>query len=529
MKRIFLIVLDSLGIGEEPDAHLFGDHDCNTMKRISKSPFYRNDNSRKLGLANIDGQEYLKPVEHPLGAVMRLREKSMGKDTTIGHWEIAGIVSPEPLPTYPDGFPAEIISAFEKETGRKVLCNRPYSGTEVLKDYGEEHMKSGDLIVYTSADSVFQIAANEAVVPPETLYEYCRIARRILTGKHAVGRVIARPFVGNSRDEFKRTANRHDFSLEPPKDTVLDAIVNAGKTVYAVGKINDIFAGQGITEYVYTHSNTEGLQITLDALDKDFEGLCFVNLVDFDSQYGHRQDIDGYAKAFREFDDWLPKFTERMRDDDVLMITADHGCDPGDDHTDHTREYVPFILYGKNVIPGNYGTCPTFSCIAATVAEYLGVPFECEGQAQPVFYGTEKGITKEALCNAALDAMKKAYVPYSGYAVGAALLTKTGRIFTGCNIENAAYSPTVCAERTAVFKAVSEGELDFSMIAVCGGKDGRIEDAFPPCGVCRQVLAEFSEESMPVLLVTSANPLSFREYAFRELLPGAFTPKYIRK
>ena len=525
MKRVFLIVLDSVGIGEEPDAHLFGDHDCNTMKRISGSPFYRNENMRSLGLANIDGQEYLWPVEKPMGAFARLQEKSMGKDTTIGHWEISGIISPSPLPTYPDGFPEEIISAFEEATGRKALCNKPYSGTEVIKDYGEEHMKTGDLIVYTSADSVFQIAAHEEVVPLDKLYEYCRTARKILTGKHAVGRVIARPFVGTSSADFKRTANRHDFSVEPPKKTMLDAIKDAGQTVYAVGKINDIFAGQGISEYVYTHGNTEGLKITLEALDKEFEGLCFVNLVDFDSQYGHRQDVDGYAKAFAEFDEWLPSFIKKMRDDDVLMITADHGCDPGDDHTDHTREYIPFLIYGKNVIPGNHGTKTPFSVIAKTVTEYLGVPFDCEGEALPVFPGNAPAITGETLCMAAIRAMGNAYVPYSGYKVGAALVTKTGKVYLGCNIENAAYSPSVCAERTALFKAVSEGNREFAGIAVTGGPDGKIEGSFPPCGVCRQVLAEFCAPEMPVYLVESDAPLKFKTMTLGELLPESFTPK----
>ena len=527
MKRVFLIVLDSLGIGEEPDAHLFGDHDCNTMMRISGSRFYRNVHTREMGLANIDGQEYLGPVEYPSGAVARLQEKSMGKDTTIGHWEIAGIISPNPLPTYPEGFPPEIIAAFEEATGRKVLCNKPYSGTDVIRDYGEEHMKTGALIVYTSADSVFQIAAHEEVVPLEKLYEYCRTARKIMSGKHAVGRIIARPFVGTCAADFKRTANRHDFSVEPPKETLLDAIVKAGKDVYAVGKIHDIFAGRGMTEFVYTHGNTEGLKITLEALDKEFEGLCFVNLVDFDSQYGHRQDVDGYAAAFTEFDDWLPRFTEKMREDDVLMITADHGCDPGDDHTDHTREYIPLLIYGKNVKPGSQGTKPTFAYIAATVADYLGVPFECAGAPLPVFKTPSDA--EADLCRAAVRAMKNAYAPYSGYSVGAALRTADGRIFTGCNVENAAYSPGNCAERTAVFKAVSEGAKVFTGIAVAGGKNGQVEGLFPPCGVCRQVLREFADTDLPVFLVKADDPLAYEKRTLGELLPDSFGPTFIKK
>lgn len=378
-KRVFLIVLDSCGIGEMPDARDFGDKDCNTLKRISESKYFSCVNTAKMGIGYIDGCDYLPKVHTTSAAVGRLSEKSKGKDTTIGHWEIAGVVSDKPLPTFPNGFPQNVIDEFSRQTGRGVLCNMPYSGTEVIKDFGEEHIKTGDLIVYTSADSVFQIAAHEKIVPPEKLYDYCRIARKILSGENAVGRVIARPFEtvdGN----FERTANRHDFSLAPPKETMLDAVSKSGKTVYAVGKIYDIFAGKGITEHIFTHSNTEGMKIALDALNKNFEGLCLVNLVDFDMLYGHRQDIDGYAKAFSEFDEWLPSFTERMNKNDILIITADHGCDPGDESTDHSREYVPLIVYGENVKPQNVGTLGTFAEIASFVTEYLEVPFDCAGK-----------------------------------------------------------------------------------------------------------------------------------------------------
>lgn len=379
MKRVFLIVLDSLGVGEMPDAAAFGDKDCNTLKRISTSPEFCIDNLFKMGLGNIDGVNFLKKAELPSAAFARMTERSAGKDTTIGHWEIAGVVSDSPMPTYPDGFPSEILDEFSKKTGRGILCNKPYSGTKVIADYGEEHIKTGDLIVYTSADSVFQIAAHEDIVPPETLYEYCRIAREILVGDHAVGRVIARPFVGNYPD-FTRTSNRHDFSVEPPKETLLDAIKSANKTVYAVGKIFDIFAGKGVTEKAFTTSNLDGIEKTLKALDTDFNGLCFINLVDFDMLYGHRQDINGYAKALTEFDRYLPEITTKMRDDDILVITADHGCDPGDNSTDHTREYTPLIVYGKSVKPINLGTRKTFADIAATVADYLDVDFKCDGE-----------------------------------------------------------------------------------------------------------------------------------------------------
>lgn len=379
MKRVFLIVLDSCGIGAMPDCRDFGDENCNTLKRISESQYFSAENMLKLGLGNIDGIDYLDKSNNPLATAARLAEKSKGKDTTIGHWEIAGIVSEKSLPTYPNGFPRSVIDEFSKKTGRKIICNKPYSGTNVIRDYGKEHVETGALIVYTSADSVFQIAAHESVVPIGTLYEYCKIAREILCGENAVGRVIARPFEGEY-PSFSRTANRHDFSLSPPKETLLDVLVKNGKTVYAVGKICDIFAGNGISEYVFTHSNKEGMEKALEALDKDFNGLCFVNLVDYDMLYGHRQDTDGYAKAFAEFDGWLPSFIDRMKNEDVLMITADHGCDPGDSHTDHTREYTPLIIYGKQVKPLNLGTRQTFADIAATVADYLGIPFECDGE-----------------------------------------------------------------------------------------------------------------------------------------------------
>lgn len=379
MKRVFLIVLDSLGIGEMPDAAAFGDKNCNTLKRISASPEFCIDNLIKMGLGNIDGVNFLPKTDLPTAAFARMTERSAGKDTTIGHWEIAGVVSDSPMPTYPDGFPSEILDEFSKQTGRKVLCNKPYSGTKVIADYGEEHLKTGDLIVYTSADSVFQIAAHEDIVPPETLYEYCRIARKILVGDHAVGRVIARPFIGDFPN-FTRTSNRHDFSVEPPKETLLDAVKSANKTVYAIGKIFDIFAAKGVTEKAFTASNLDGIEKTLKALDTDFDGLCFINLVDFDMLYGHRQDINGYAKALTEFDRYLPEITSKMRDGDILVITADHGCDPGDDSTDHTREYTPLIVYGKSVKPINLGTRKTFADIAATLAEYLDVDFKCDGE-----------------------------------------------------------------------------------------------------------------------------------------------------
>lgn len=379
MKRVFLCVLDSVGIGNAPDAEIFGDKNSNTMKSISSSSEFKIPNLIKMGLGNIDGINYLPKEANPSASAGRLTEKSKGKDTTIGHWEIAGIVSENPLPTYPQGFPAEVIKEFEEKADVGTLCNKPYSGTEVIKDFGEEHLKTGKLIIYTSADSVFQIAAHEKIVPPEKLYEYCRIARKILTGKHGTGRVIARPFEGE-KGNFRRTANRHDFSIEPPKRTLLDALSENNLDTIAVGKITDIFVGKGISESIFTHSNAEGTEKMLKTAEKDFNGLCFINLVDFDMVYGHRRDVNGYAKALSEFDAFLPAFQDKMKDDDLLIITADHGCDPSFKGTDHTRESVPLIVYGKKIKSTNLGTRNTFADISATIASIFGVDFQTDGK-----------------------------------------------------------------------------------------------------------------------------------------------------
>lgn len=381
IKRIFLIVLDSCGVGAAPDSERFGDIGVNTLRSCAASPKFSIPHLIEAGLGNLDGIDYLPKTDHPTAALARLQEASMGKDTTIGHWEIAGIVSPNPLPTYPQGFPQEVLEEFEKQTGRGVLCNLPYSGTDVIRDYGEEQKKTGKWIVYTSADSVFQVAANENWIPLEELYDACRKARAILRGKHGVGRVIARPYVGQSPSEFRRTSNRHDFSLEPPKQTMLDAIKAAGLDTLAVGKIYDIFAGQGTTEHIFNKSNADGMAHTDEYAARDFHGLCFVNLVDFDMQYGHRRDVDGYANALTEFDSWLGQFLPKLGEDDLVMITADHGCDPAyTATTDHTREYVPLVVLGKQVKPVNLGTRKSFADIAATVTELLNVPFETPGK-----------------------------------------------------------------------------------------------------------------------------------------------------
>lgn len=369
-KRVFIIVLDSCGCGEMPDSYLWHDEGSNTLGAIRNDEHFNCPNLVELGLFNIDTVGG--GIANPKGSYAGLKETSMGKDTTIGHWEIAGIISPKPLPTYPNGFPQDVIEEFERRTGRKVLCNKPYSGTEVIKDYGKESIETGALIVYTSADSVFQIAAHESYVSVPELYKYCEIAREMLQGEHGVGRVIARPFTGEW--PYTRTPNRHDYSLVPPHTTMLDCLKDAGLATISVGKIYDIFAGKSVSESNRTTSNTNGMEVTLDIQKRDFEGLCFVNLVDFDMKYGHRNDIAGYANAMTEFDVQLGQFLPNMRNDDLLIITADHGCDPSTPSTDHSREYVPMIVCGKHVKEGvNLGTRNTFADISATVLDYLGV------------------------------------------------------------------------------------------------------------------------------------------------------------
>lgn len=379
-KRVFLIVLDSVGAGAAPDADRFGDSGCDTLGTCVRSGKLQVPTLAELGLYQIEGTSFQKQKEETIGCYMKLQEQSAGKDTTVGHWEIAGVISPKPLPVYPEGFPDEVIREFEKETGRGVLCNRPYSGTEVIRDYGREHLKTGKLIVYTSADSVFQIAAHEEKVPLEELYADCRIARKIMTGEHGVGRVIARPFVGEYPD-FTRTVNRHDFSVEPPKETLLDALKKAGKSVIGVGKIHDIFAGRGITETFPNKGNIRNMEQTLELMDKEFEGLCFVNLVDFDMIYGHRNDVDGYVNALNEVDPKIRQLMGKMRREDVLILTADHGCDPGFPGTDHTREYVPCLCFGEHLKKGcGLGIRHSYADIAATIADIFNISFQGDGK-----------------------------------------------------------------------------------------------------------------------------------------------------
>ena len=519
-RRVFIIVLDSMGIGEMPDAYRWHDEGSNTLGAIRNHPEFDCPNLKKLGLFNIDGTGGGEP--HPLGSYARMTELSNGKDTTTGHWEIAGLISENPFPTYPDGFPDDVISGIEKITGRRVVCNKTYSGTEVIKDYGPSHMKTGDLIVYTSADSVIQIAAHEDVIPVPELYDICTKVREFMTGRHAVGRVIARPFTGEY--PFVRTPRRHDFSLVPPKDTMVDLIRDAGLDMISVGKIYDIFAGKGIkeSECNRTADNADGMNKTLEIAGRDFNGLCFVNLVDFDSSYGHRNDIRGYAAAMTAFDKWLGGFLPELRPDDMLIITADHGCDPSTPSTDHSREYTPMLMYGAKIRSNmNLHTRSSFADISATVLDYLGVD-QGPTAGKSFLNDVYMPVTAEKLMKLACEARKNAYAPYSEFKVGAALLGRSGKVYLGCNAENAAFSPGICAERCAIYKAVSEGERKFTCIAVAGGKKKKPDGLCMPCGVCRQVMAEFCDGNFGIIAGT---PGHFETYTLNEILPGAFTPE----
>ncbi len=376
VNRITVIVLDGVGIGALPDAAKYGDEKSNTLSNTAKAVGGLNlPNLEAFGLANAAGVEIqgISPVDKPLAAFGKSAEKSAGKDTTTGHWEIAGIILEHPFPVYPSGFPPEIIQPFEAAINRKVLWNKPASGTEIIAMLGEEHMRTGYPIVYTSADSVFQVAAHEEVIPLEELYEICRKARALLTGKHAVGRVIARPFIGTPGD-FKRTKNRKDFSVKPPSKTVLNSIAESGMEVVGVGKITDIFAGEGITRSLKTADNIDGVNKIINLLKTPFQGLIFSNLVEFDMLFGHRNNPGGYAGALKAFDNRLPEIMAALGEDDILVITADHGCDPTTPGTDHTREYVPLLIYGKPVNVCCLGTRETFADLGATIADLLKIP-----------------------------------------------------------------------------------------------------------------------------------------------------------
>ena len=372
IKRVILIVLDSAGVGELPDAKSFGDVGSNTFAHIGEITGGLNlPNMQKLGLGNIIDIKGVSKIENPLGLYGKAKELAKGKDTTTGHWEIAGLVTKHPFPTYPNGFPKNTIEEFEKKTGRKVLCNLPYSGTEVINAYGDEAIENGKFIVYTSADPVFQIAAHEKYISLDELYKACEIALEICSKESPVARVIARPFLGENGN-YTRTANRHDFSVLPPKKTLLDELKENNLDVVGIGKISDIFAGQGITENKGSNKdNLDGILKTITAIKENTEGLIFTNLVDFDAKYGHRRNASGYKEALEEFDNYLPEIISNMRDSDLLIITADHGCDPTFKGTDHTREYIPILAYSKDIKSGNIGIRESFSDIAATIKKLL--------------------------------------------------------------------------------------------------------------------------------------------------------------
>lgn len=381
MKRAILIVLDSVGIGEMPDAHLYGDVGSNTLGNIAKAVGGMDiPNLEASGLGNIAPLEGVKKQDRPLAAYGKSAELSVGKDTVTGHWEMSGVILEKPLNTYPNGFSKEIMDAFEKKIGRKTIGNEVASGTEIIERLGEEHVRTGHPIIYTSADSVFQIAAHEGIIPLEELYRYCEIAREMLVGDWQVGRVIARPFTGEN-GAFKRTSNRKDYSLDPFNKTILEYVKEAGSNVMCVGKIEDVFNKIGVTHSVHTKNNLEGVHETINFMEKDMPGLIWSNLVDFDMQFGHRNDYTGYYNAIREFDGKLPEILNTMKDEDILIITADHGCDPTTESTDHSREYIPILVFGKSIRAGaDFGVRRTFSDIGKTILDYLNIENELYGE-----------------------------------------------------------------------------------------------------------------------------------------------------
>lgn len=371
-KRVFIIVLDSFGIGQAPDANIYGDVGSNTLKAIASTTNLNIPTLTSLGLFNIEGVSCRPKTDNPLGSYARLEEVSNGKDSTTGHWEMAGIITKTPFPTFKNGFPKSIITKLEKAWNKKILCNKPYSGTQVILDYGCEHIKTGNPIVYTSADSVLQIACHEDIIPHETLYSMCKQAREIMVGKFGVGRIIARPFLGEYPN-FYRTANRHDFSLVPPANNLLEQIINANLEVISIGKIDDMFAHKNITTALPSTSNEMGMNQLLMCQEQDFSGLCWLNLCDFDQKFGHRNDVCGYANALSSFDNKLKEFLAKMKEEDALIITADHGCDPSTQSTDHSREYVPFLLYYNSIKPINLKTKKGFNHVGATVLNLLNI------------------------------------------------------------------------------------------------------------------------------------------------------------
>jgi phosphopentomutase len=373
-KRITVIVLDGVGIGAAPDAADYGDMGSNSIANVADVlGGVQLPNMQKIGLGNITKILGVPETENPEGGFGKMQPMSAGKDTISGHWEMMGIYLPEPSPTYPNGFPDELMREFEEKIGRGTLANRPSSGTEIIKELGEEHVRTGKPIVYTSADSVFQIAAHEEVIPVHELYEICQIARGLLKGKHAVGRVIARPFIGTSADNFKRTDNRRDFSRTPDSDTVLDKLYAAGLDVWSVGKIDDIFVHRGINRKNHTLGNKESTDITISLLEEDFTGLLFVNLIEFDMIYGHRNDPVGYYGALKAFDDAIPAIQARLHDDDLVIVSADHGVDPTTKSTDHSREFVPLLVFGPKVKGVNLGIRQSFADVGATITENFKV------------------------------------------------------------------------------------------------------------------------------------------------------------
>lgn len=535
-KRIFVVVLDSLGIGELPDSAQYGDIGVDTLGHISDRVEHLHiPNLQRLGLANLHPLKQVKPAAAPAGRFCRLREASRGKDTMTGHWEMMGLHVTKPFITFTEhGFPPELIAALEERTGRKIIGNKSASGTEIIEELGEEEVYEGHLIVYTSADSVLQICGNEQTMGLNTLYQYCEIARELtMKDEWKVGRVIARPYTGLKKGEFKRTANRHDYALKPFGKTVLNALKDAGYDVISVGKIFDIFDGEGLTESNKSTSSVHGMDQTIEIAQRPFSGLCYVNLVDFDAQWGHRRDPEGYGAEIERFDQKLGTLLDCLGEDDLLILTADHGNDPTYTGTDHTREAVPFLAYSPRFAQGGQlPDCDTFAIIGATIAENFRValPEGCIGSSilhdlQSILQFPQNhpdSITDQELIALAHKARMHAYTPYSNFKVGAALLTQDGTIFSGCNVENASYGASNCAERTVFFKAVSEGYTKFSKIAIVGGEKDAVK--FPmcyPCGICRQVMCEFCDPDSFLVLLQEQDG-TIKQFKLKELLPLAF-------
>jgi len=513
-RRVFVVVLDGLGIGPCPDQDRYGDGGSDTLANtLARSPAdFSLPNLAALGLGCCSALPRVPAVGAPRAAVGTALPRSEGKDSTTGHWEMTGLLLEKPFPTFPDGFPPDLIEAFAARTGRGVLGNRAASGTAILDELGDQHRATGKWIVYTSADSVFQVAAHEEVVPIAELYRACEIARELCVGPVGVSRVIARPFVGIS-GKWVRTGGRKDYSLAPIGETLLDRLATAGIPRVGIGKVDDLFAGRGI-ESRHAPTNRLAYQLLTEALERVESGFVFANVIEFDQTWGHRNDVAGFLGGLEELDRTLPDLLGRVQADDLVIFTADHGNDPTTPSTDHSRERVPVLVVGPKVRPAALGERATFADVGQTVAEFLGTGPLAAGKS----FLREVWIT-DPVEQAAWAVRERAYAPYSGFRVGAAVTDESGAIFAGCNVENASYGLTICAERSAVVQAVAAGVRRLDRVIVVTGT----EPPAAPCGACRQVLREFG----PDLVIDLVGPQSRKQWRMRDLLPDAFGPEWL--